>query len=82
MPRMKRSSDPIAVHIGSRLFRLRKKHGLTIRDVADETGLTNPFICMIENGKCVPSARSLFLLSKAFGVSFGSWMSGYQESGR
>ena len=76
----RKSIDPLAMHIGKQLFRCRQKHQLTMRDVAGKCGLSTTFICQIENGLSVPSARTLWQLSQFFGVPLGYWLRGYKET--
>lgn len=47
----------------------RRKRKLSLRALADATGLAVSFICDIENGKRAPSDESAALLAKAMGCS-------------
>jgi transcriptional regulator with XRE-family HTH domain len=71
--------SPLAAHIGSRLLALRQKHGCTMRDVADGAGLTNAFVCQVENGQSCPTAETLWRLSKYFEVTPGHFFYGYED---
>lgn len=48
--------------IGSilRFTRLSKEIGLTLSDLAKKTGLSQPYLSMIENGKKTPTVETLF----------------------
>ncbi|WP_043346364.1 cupin domain-containing protein [Beutenbergia cavernae] len=52
--------------LGDRLRDLRRQHGLTLRDVAGQTGLSVALLSQIENGRTDPSITSLRKLARAF----------------
>jgi transcriptional regulator with XRE-family HTH domain len=55
--------------LGEYLKSERKKLRLTLRDVEDETGVSNPYLSQIENGKIKnPSANILYKLSKVYSL--------------
>lgn len=54
--------------IGSTLKTRRKELGLTLQKLADQSGLSAPFISQIENNKTVPSMVSLAGLATALDV--------------
>lgn len=45
--------------IGKNIVQLRKKHGLSQRELAERAGITHSAISSIENGKVSPSVSSL-----------------------
>lgn len=53
--------------IGSilRFTRLSKEIGLTLSDLAKKTGLSQPYLSMIENGKKTPTVETLFKIIEA-----------------
>lgn len=51
------------------LMRLRLQKGMTIRELAKETDLSERFISYLEKGKYKPSLKSVFKLSKAFEIN-------------
>lgn len=54
---------------GSYLRTLRKEKGLTLVELANLTGVSNPYISQIENGKFLPSPDILEKLAKGLEVS-------------
>lgn len=55
--------------IGSQLRKLREQEKLSLRKLAQKSGLSHSFICDIEHGRCNPSIESLRVLARALGVS-------------
>lgn len=80
-PRAIKSGDgyALAAHIGQRLLGLRQDRQVSMRCVADGTGLSNAFICQIENGQSVPTAMTLWRLAKFFDVEVGHFFEGYSD---
>lgn len=72
------SGAALAVHIGQQLLALRQEHQASMRGVADGTGMSNAFICQVENGQSVPSAYTLWRLAKFFDVEVGWFFQGYE----
>jgi transcriptional regulator with XRE-family HTH domain len=63
MPRRKKSQP-----IGKRLFKLRSEKKLTLKNLANETGLATKYISQIEKGEVIPSVSVLLQLSRALEV--------------
>ena len=62
--------DEMSTKFGKYIKRLRKDSGLTLRDVERLTGISNPYICQLENGKRgIPGVHTLEKLSIAYHVS-------------
>lgn len=55
--------------IGTRLHELRKAQGLSLRALADETGLSATLLSQVERGIVEPSLKTLRTLSGYFGTS-------------
>lgn len=55
--------------IGTRLHALRTARGLSLRSLADATGLSATLLSQIERGVTEPSLKSLRLLAEVFGQS-------------
>ena len=72
-----RAGSVLAKHIGQQLFKCRQKHQMTMRQTGEAAGLSNPFVCQIENGQSIPTAETLWKLSQAFDVPVGFWFRGY-----
>lgn len=66
----------VAAHIGQRLNTARQKLQVSMRAVAAGTGLSNAFICQIENGQSIPSAYTLLRLARFFDVDTDYFFSG------
>jgi transcriptional regulator with XRE-family HTH domain len=73
--------DELAGRIGKRLKSLRHKLGLTIKRLAEETGLSPPLFSRIENGLVTPSLQTLQLISAALGVDIGYFFQQEEEKG-
>jgi transcriptional regulator with XRE-family HTH domain len=57
-----------AANVGNALHRLRSKHNLTIRQLAQKSGLAVNTLSLIENAKTSPSVATLQQLANALGV--------------
>ena len=63
MPRLKKSQP-----IGKRLFKLRSEKKLTLKNLANETGLATKYISQIEKGEVIPPVAVLLQLSRALEI--------------
>lgn len=73
-----------ATEFGSYLKSLRKKKGLTLTELGDLIGYSNPYLSQIENGKKgIPSPDILKKLAEPLGVSYAELMrkAGYFDDG-
>lgn len=61
--------DALAVALGDTLRRRRKDKGLTLQQLADLCGLSQPFLSQLENGKATPSLTALHQVAAALGTS-------------
>lgn len=52
---------------GSHLRQVRRAHNLSQRELAELTGLSNPYLSQLETGNRVPTPRVLARLSGVFG---------------
>ena len=55
-------------HLGQTIIHYRKKEGLTIRQFAEQSGISTSLISQIERGQANPSLSVLELLAKALNV--------------
>lgn len=62
---MTRVRQPEGEVFGQHLRELRQKSGLTQRELATASGLTEPFISNMENGFAVPSLTTILRLAVA-----------------
>jgi transcriptional regulator with XRE-family HTH domain len=54
---------------GANIIKLRKKSGLTVRDLQQVLGFANPqAIYKWQSGSCLPTVDNLLILSAVFGV--------------
>jgi len=54
MPRKKKGQP-----IGKRLFKLRKEKKLTLKHLANETGMASKFISQVEKGEIIPPVSTI-----------------------
>jgi len=59
--------------VGATISSIRKKHGLTIKDVSAMSGVTSSLISQIENNKANPSLSTLICLAKALNVDVSAF---------
>jgi transcriptional regulator with XRE-family HTH domain len=66
----------LEIELGRRLHEFRTARGLSLRAVAQQSGLTASFISQIERGRASPSISSLERLAEVFRVSVGQFFEG------
>jgi transcriptional regulator with XRE-family HTH domain len=54
--------------LGKRLMKLRREKGLTLKNLANETGLNSSYISRVEKGEVIPPVAVLLQLSRALEV--------------
>src|SRR5262245_31030567 len=65
--------------LGEAIADVRKRRGLTQREVAEAAGLTINYVSLVENGARAPSQEGLNSLATALGVPAG-WITFLAES--
>ncbi len=65
------------LHIGRKIRDLRKRSGLILQDLSDQTGLSKPLLSQVEKEAVSPPIATLLRIAKAFGVNIGFF---FQES--
>lgn len=65
--------DVASLHLGQKIRNLRHRRNLTLQGVADLTGLSKSLLSQIENEFTVPPLVTLARISRALGVSLGSF---------
>lgn len=60
-----------ALNLGGQIRQLRKKRGLTLREVSSISGLSEPLLSQIENSVSAPPIATLLKISRALGVHIG-----------
>ncbi|MFH1122946.1 MAG: XRE family transcriptional regulator [Pseudomonadota bacterium] len=61
---VKRKSWPL----GKRLMKMRREKGMTLKGLANETGLNTTHISQIEKGESIPPVAVILQLSRALGI--------------
>src|ERR1700721_2283861 len=59
--------------LGQILRSLRGQKGISLRVLAERTGVSSSFLSQIENGQCSPSISSMEKIAHALGVSLGQF---------
>lgn len=57
--------------LGKRLMKLRREKSLTLKNLANETGLTAKYISQVEKGEVIPPVSVLLQLSRALEIDSG-----------
>ena len=68
MPKLKKSQGSNGVGIAALLRDRRRRLGLTLQELARQSGLSASFLSQAERGKAIPSIVSLMALAKALAV--------------
>src|SRR5690554_1373221 len=55
-------------YVGKRIHEERLKYGLSLNELAEETGLSSSFLSLLENGKTTPSLKVLDKLTTFFSI--------------
>ena len=61
--------------IGRRLLKLRREKKLTLKNVANETGLATNYISQVEKGEVIPPVAVLLQLSRALEIVWSKTLS-------
>jgi len=67
----------LARYLGNTIRELRQKHGLTIAEVAEQTGISRGMLSKIENAQTATSLDTLAKLASALGVSLSTLFRNY-----
>lgn len=68
----------LASHIGERLLELRLDMDITQGQLAVKIGVSKSCLGYMERGVSVPTADTMFLMSRFFEVEPGYWFDGYE----
>ena len=69
------------MNLGERLRFIRKKKGLTLKDLSQRAGLSVPYLSDMERQAVNPSIESLQKVAKAFNMTVRDLFSGVEELG-
>ncbi len=69
----------LEVAIGKEVKALRQNRGITVKELAEQTGLSIGMLSKIENGMTSPSLTTLQLLAHGLGVPLTTFFRGFEE---
>lgn len=72
MPRAKETFD-------SRMKKLRTKKGLSLKQLANDTGYSSQYLERIEKGEVIPPVSAIIQIAKALSVESGAFLSAEQQ---
>jgi transcriptional regulator with XRE-family HTH domain len=75
------SINPLERYIGSTVRDMRQKLGLTIAEIAEQTGISRGMLSKIENAQTATSLETLAKLASALGVSLSAFFRNYDVPG-
>src|SRR5262245_59766219 len=67
--------------LGSRLAKARKRQGLTQKELAKQTGVSQPRVSGIENGEMLPTLPQLIRLARTLKIPLQWFLNGRVMSG-
>lgn len=67
--------------IGQRIREVRRERELTLKQLADKSGLTLTYLSDVERGQTRPSLKALLRIAGALEVSMADLLSGVEEFG-
>jgi transcriptional regulator with XRE-family HTH domain len=73
--------NPLERYIGSTVRDMRQKLGLTIAEIAEQTGISRGMLSKIENAQTATSLETLAKLASALGVSLSAFFRNYDVPG-
>ena len=73
--------NPLEHYIGSTVREIRQKLGLTIAEIAEQTGISRGMLSKIENAQTATSLDTLAKLASALGVSLSAFFRNYDVPG-
>src|SRR4030067_3148276 len=71
---MEEETDVEEIHVGEKVKALREQKGLSLRELADLTGVSAAFLSQLENHLVSPSLGTMIKLAKALGVRVGDFL--------
>ncbi|MGE3325411.1 MAG: helix-turn-helix domain-containing protein [Acidimicrobiia bacterium] len=69
VPGRSQPTETFEQHVGRAIRTLRRTRGMTMQQLADEAGLSQPFLSQVERALARPSIRSLDQIAKALNTS-------------
>lgn len=74
--------DGDELRLGRTVRRLREERSVSLKQLADEAGVSESFISQVERGVANPSVASLRRIAEALGTSIGALFDGGAQKGR
>ena len=71
----------VSALVGHNLRRLRKQHRLTLEELALQSGVSRAMLGQVEQGKSVPSIKTLWQVAQALGVSVAWFLEARHDPG-
>jgi transcriptional regulator with XRE-family HTH domain len=71
--------DDIDLRVSERLRELRSERGLTLSELAEQTGISAPHLSRLEKGERQPSIGALLQLARVYGVSVSQLVEDREE---
>lgn len=62
----------LASAVGTNVERYRRKHGVSLEELARRTGVTEQILRRLEHGELIPSLRAVWIFATALEVPFGA----------
>jgi transcriptional regulator with XRE-family HTH domain len=73
--------DSSAQTLGQRIREVRRRNNVTLRELAEEVGVTESFVSQVERGVANPSMATLRRIADALGATVASLFVGIESSG-
>jgi transcriptional regulator with XRE-family HTH domain len=69
------------MNLHEKLKAFRKSNGISLRQLSSDTGISNPYLSQLENGRnCNPCVWKLVVLAKYYGTTIDMLISGSNPS--
>jgi transcriptional regulator with XRE-family HTH domain len=69
------------MELSERIRQLRKEHKLKLREIAEATGLSTPYVSDIERGRTAPAIKTLTAIAGVFNMTLVELLQGVDFSG-
>ncbi len=66
------ATEAFVAHVGAEVRRRRKRHDLTVQQLADASGVSRRMLTLIEQGQANPSLVTIDKIARALGTDFAS----------
>jgi transcriptional regulator with XRE-family HTH domain len=74
-------ADPIRAAVGVSIRRARLASGMSMRDFATRSGLSQPFVSAVERGISTPSIATLYWMAEVLGMEPSNLLPSYPTGG-